>query len=80
MTDPVDPPNPDLDTVRRDDLGEYDPMYPTLADVLDEWNLRLHGVSSGHHGIGLFLDLLAAEGYRVTPNPVPDVHLPPPTE
>lgn len=72
----------DLDTLTRADLAEQDsPAYP-VACVLDDWNRQHDGVISSSHGAGLFLDLLAAEGYRVTPIVAPslDQLLPPPTE
>jgi hypothetical protein len=73
----------DLDTLTRAQLAERDGPTYTVACVLDDWLHRLHGISSSSHGAGLFLDLLAAEGYRVTPiGPLPslDQLLPPPTE
>jgi hypothetical protein len=52
------------DHVDRDEL-------PTdahaVADTLDEWNHRAHGITSSAHHAGLFLDLLADRGYRITP-------------
>jgi hypothetical protein len=73
MTADIDAPDPDLDTLTRAQLGEIDPMHPVLADVLDDWVVRRFGILSSHHGIGLFLDLLAADGYRVTAIEVPEV-------
>ena len=75
--------DPDLDTLSRADLAELSGPAYTVACVLDEWRLRLDGLTSGQHGAGLFLDLLAAEGWRVTPiDPGPPIGelLPPPTE
>jgi len=61
----------DLDTLTCAELAELDgPAYP-VASVLDEWNHRHNGVTSSTHGAGLFLDLLAAEGWRVEPIVVP---------
>lgn len=83
MTDAYDEDVDDLDTLTRADLAERDGPAYTVACVLDDWNRRLHGVISGHHGAGLFLDLLAVEGWRVTPiGPLLtlDQLLPPPTE
>jgi hypothetical protein len=78
-----DYPDPDLDDLTRGQLAELvGPAY-TVACVLDDWNHRPHGITSGNHGVGLFLDLLAAEGYRVTaidPGPPLSGLLPPPTE
>lgn len=70
----------DLDTLTRADLAELAGPEATVADVLDEWLLREHGVTSSSHGVGLFLDLLAAEGWRVERVQVPDIQLPPPSE
>lgn len=73
----------DLDRLTRAQLGELDGPAATVADVLDEWLVRLHGVTSSSHGAGLFLDLLAAEGWRVTaidPGPSLDELLGKPTE
>lgn len=73
----------DLDTLTRSDLAELDGPAYTVACVLDDWNHRLHGLTSSSHGVGLFLDLLAAEGWRVTPiDPGPPIGslLPPPTD
>jgi len=73
----------DLDVRTRADLAELDGPAYTVACVLDDWNRRLHGITSSHHGAGLFLDLLAAEGWRVEPiGPLPPLSqlLPPPSE
>lgn len=80
MTDPVDPPDPDLDSLTREQLAELDGPASVVADVLDDWLYRAHGRISGGHNVGLFLDLLAAEGYRVEKIQAPEVLLPPPTE
>lgn len=73
MSDPIDLPDPDLDTLTRGQLAEWAhmPEIAATADVLDEWLLRAHGVTSSAHNVGLFLDLLAAEGYRVEPIEAP---------
>jgi len=68
-----DCPEPDLDTLTRAELAELDPMYLTVVEALDQWHYR--GL-----GVGTFLDLLAAKGYRVTPIEVSEILLPPPTE
>lgn len=73
MTDPVEAPDPDLDDVPRAELGESDPMYPVVARVLDDWLLRCHGAMSSCHYLGTFLELLAADGYRVTAIPTSDI-------
>jgi hypothetical protein len=57
----------DLDQLTRDQLADLDGPAHAVAAVLDEWNHREHGVTSSSHGVGLFLDLLAAEGLQVTP-------------
>lgn len=75
--------DPGLDTLSRADLAEVGGPAYTVACVLDDWNRQLHGVVSSHHGAGLFLDLLAAEGWRVIPidpGPSLDELLGPPTE
>jgi hypothetical protein len=61
---------PDLDNLRRDQLHELG-MPGDVADVLDGWLHEQHGVMSSHHGVGSFLDALAAVGYRVTRIEVP---------
>jgi hypothetical protein len=44
MSDPTEPPDSDLDDLRRVDLAELDgPAYDT-ARVLDDWLHRCHGV------------------------------------
>jgi hypothetical protein len=75
MSDPIDAPDPDLDDLRRVDLAELDGPACDTARVLDDWLARCHGVTSSHHYVGTFLDLLAAEGWRVSripdPGPIP---------
>lgn len=83
MSDPVEPPDPDLDTLPRATLAELDGPAAAVADVLDDWLLRTHGITSSAHNAGLFLDLLAAEGWRVTAidtGPPIGSLLPPPKE
>lgn len=58
----------DLDSLPRAELGA---MPYDVAKVLDVWLHEQHGVISSHHGVGAFLDALAAAGYRVTPIVVP---------
>lgn len=60
---------PDLDDLTRDQLRTHDRRAATVADVLDEWLHTQHGVVSGRHCVGVFLDELAARGYRVTEIP-----------
>jgi hypothetical protein len=64
---------PDLDDLPRAQLREFGDMPGDVADVLDEWLAAQHGVFSSHHGVGSFLDGLAAVGYRVTPIPQSDI-------
>lgn len=52
---------PDLDDLRRDQLHELG-MPGVVADVLDDWLATQHGVMSSNHGVGAFLDELAAPG------------------
>lgn len=63
VTNPEDY-EPDLDDLRRDQLHELG-MPGDVADVLDDWLHRNHGILSGRHYVGDFLDSLAAAGYRV---------------
>jgi hypothetical protein len=72
----------DLDDLRRDQLHELG-MPGDVADVLDGWLATQHGALSSHHGVGSFLDGLAAVGYRVTKierGPSFEELLPAPTE
>ena len=57
-----------LDHLIRDNLA---PQARAVADTLDDWIMRRFGKTSSHHGAGLFLDLLADEGYQVVPKPPP---------
>lgn len=66
----------DPDDLTRAQLAERAGPESVVAGVLDDWLMRLHGVTSSAHGVGLFLDLLAAEGYRVTEIPKSEVTLP----
>lgn len=73
---------PDLDDLPRNQLreGSLGDMPGDVADVLDDWLHRNHGVLSSSHNVGDFLDSLAARGYRVTPiDPGPSIEdlLPP---
>ncbi len=58
---------PDLDRLSRAELRETElgDMPGDVADVLDDWLSRNHGVLSSSHNVGDFLDALAAAGYRV---------------
>lgn len=58
----------DLDRLPRAELAETElgDMPYDVAKVLDIWLHEQHGVTSSHHGVGAFLDELAAAGYRVT--------------
>jgi hypothetical protein len=76
---------PDLDDLPRSELreGSLGDRPGDVADVLDGWLAEQHGVFSSHHGVGSFLDGLAAVGYRVTriePGPSFEELLPAPTE
>ncbi len=57
----------DLDRLGRDQVRELGGAAAALVDVLDDWLLREHGLTSGWHHVGSFLHLLAAEGYCVVP-------------
>ncbi len=73
----------DLDGLTRAELAELGGAPPVVASVLDDWLARVHGILSGSHNAGLFLDLLAARGYQVTPidpGPPLDELLPPPQD
>lgn len=61
-----DHPEPDLDDLTREQLAEYEPSARAVADALDEWLHRMHGVTSSHHHAGAFLEFLALHGYTVT--------------
>jgi hypothetical protein len=75
---------PDPDLLTRSDLAEYAHLpWSAVAETLDEWNHRMHGVLASHHNAGLFLRLLHEAGWQVVPvPPVPqlDELLPPPTD
>lgn len=63
-----------LDRMKRDDLPR---AGRAVADVLDDWLVRQFGITSGSHGAGLFLDLLADEGYEITPRSADEQQEPP---
>ena len=73
-----------LDRLPRAELAETElgPMPYDLAQVLDTWLHTQHGMISGRHCVGAFLDELAAAGYRVTPIEAPAFEqlLPPSTD
>ena len=54
----------DLDDLKRDELPE---MPKAVADTLDEWLWRMHGIASGGHYVGVFLKWLKRNGYEITP-------------
>ena len=54
----------DLDDLAR---AELPADARAVADTLDEWLHRMHGVYSGGHYVGAFLDFLAERGYEVRP-------------
>lgn len=76
--------DPELDDLTRAELAELSGPAAVVAETLDQWVRELHGVhGSLRHGAGLFLDLLAAAGHRVTPidpGPPLDQLLPPPKD
>ena len=47
---------------KREDLEGVERV---VSDVLDEYNMRKHGILSSHSGYDTFLSLLADEGYTV---------------
>lgn len=55
--------NEPLDQLRRAELAAEP---GAVADTLDGWLLRAHGIVSGSHNVGLFLDLLADHGLAIT--------------
>lgn len=61
-----------IDALPRAELADVDPMWSDVAGVLDDWLFRSHGVYSGSHGVGLFLDLLAAGGTGCTASTPPN--------
>lgn len=71
MSNPQDY-EPDLDDLTRSQLYELG-MPGVVADALDDWLHAQHGMMSSHHGVGTFLEALAAEGYRVTPIVAPSM-------
>jgi hypothetical protein len=64
MSNPEDY-QPDPDDLTRAQLAETDPMWRAVADTLDEWLHRMHGITSGQHNAGVFLEWLALNGYEV---------------
>lgn len=73
---------PSPDDLTREQLAEYAHLpWLAVAETLDEWNHRMHGILSSHHNAGLFLELLHEAGWQVVPvEPMPVPMLPPPTE
>lgn len=68
---------PDPDDLTRGELAELAHLpWSDLAEVLDEWEVRIHGMHSSAHGVGLFLDLLGERGWEITRKPE-QVTLPP---
>lgn len=64
---------PDVDTMTRGELAELVHLpYSDVADTLDEWLHSQHGIMPGNHGVGVFLDALAARGWRIERIPVSD--------
>ncbi|MEO3929255.1 hypothetical protein ABGB07_36200 [Micromonosporaceae bacterium B7E4] len=59
----------EFDRLKRAELPE---PQGTIANVLDEWLHRCHGLLSGSHNVGMFLELLAEEGLTVSEQtPIP---------
>lgn len=65
MSNPIEQPEPDLNDLSWSELDEVDPKFATLARVLHVW--AEGRCCSKHHGVGDFMDRLAAAGYRVEP-------------
>ena len=49
---------------------ELEGVERVVSDVLDDYNVRKHGIESSHSGYDVFLWLLANEGYVVAPKEV----------
>lgn len=61
---------PDPDDLTRAELAELAHLpYGAVAEALDAWLARNHGILSSHHHAGDFLDELAARGWEVVPKP-----------
>lgn len=60
----------DPDALTLAQLAEFDDLR-AVAEALDEWS-RERGTAPSTHGVGLFLELLAARGFRVEPIQVPE--------
>lgn len=78
MSEPIEPPDPDLDDLTVGELAELDGPAAVVAEALLEWSNER--CCSSCHNVGTFLDLLAAEGWRVTkidPGPPIENLLPP---
>lgn len=54
----------DIDSTRRGDLTG---TAAALAHTLDDWLFTQHGVTSGSHNAGAFLELAAGYGLQVVP-------------
>lgn len=61
----------DLDSTRR---GELTGTAAALAHTLDDWLFSQHGVTSGAHAVGPFLELAAAYGLAVVPRSAATVY------
>lgn len=75
-----DDPDIDLDDLTRDQLADRpDQPWADIASTLDEWLARQHGIFSGSHGVGLFLDLLTERSLSVVRDEAPPIEslLPP---
>lgn len=65
MTEPREHDDLEPDDFIRSQLPEQNEMWAAVADTLDEWLHRLHGITCSKHNAGAFLDWLALRGYRV---------------
>lgn len=77
--DGYEPDGAALDRMTRAQLAELHGPERAVADILDDWLRREHGVISSSHGVGMFLDLLAEAGYQIMPITA-DCSILPPTE
>jgi hypothetical protein len=70
MTDPVEAPDPDIDDIPWQELGEFDELYEAVHTALGEHREFMRH-STQAHGVGTFLNVLVNLGYRVTKIEVP---------
>lgn len=81
MSDPIEPPDPDIDLIPWQKLAEFDEMYKVVLIALGEHRSFLRHTTAVH-GVGTFLEALANMGYRVTKIETPALNelLPPPKD